>query len=909
MKKKLFSFLLAVLLIVSVLPGAASAAEAEAAQQPRQIFRLELPLRATKLTGPLTRPDRAISEATLNAVRADIIAGLKNWAASIDVSKYNLSYDDCKSCYYGVLLGRPEFFYVETVFAANGSMSAITSINPQYNDAYTKSSATAFNSVSAAIIAGMPNGTREEKLLYIHDYIVTHCKYDLTYQGRDAYACLVQGSAVCQGYSLAFVHLCNLAGLEAIFVSSETLNHAWNLVRLSNGGIENAWYLVDCTWDDPILSANPSLWSPTVCTHEHFLVCREDALASHNAADWVNAAGENARDFASTEAYRYGWWKNLRENVTGPVQWVGNKMAYGKSNDFGNIYFHGSGTTTETAVPVPGGGVTWPVWGGGGSFWTEAHFTVAAHNGVYYFTTPTQIWKMTAAGETSLAYTLTDAEQSAGRLYGLQSEDGKLYYYYGTYEDNVNKRELSIPLEMISVKANKTSAATGETITWTATAAGGSGSLKYCFYVYKGSAVEYKGSYGTAKTFTYTPTSVGSYSVKAFVRDGAGTTVSLMSGATAVSAGALTITSVTADKTSAVAGQPVTWTATATGGSGTYQYCFYIFKDGAVVERGSYGSAKTYSYTPAAAGSYTARAYVKIGSTSVNKMSGATAVTAAPLSITAVSANKNACKVGEAITWTTTAVGGSGTYQYCFYIFKDGAVVHKGSYGTARTITYTPTAVGSYTARAYVKSGSTSVNKMSGATAVTAAPVTISSITANKSSSFTGESITWTATASGGAGTLQYCFYIFRNGSVVKRGSYGTAKTYSYTPTEPGTYTARVYVKSTSSDGVNKTSAGTTVKVPILINYVFVTSEADNVIGGTVTWSVEASGGTGTLQYCFYVFRDGTLVERGSYSGSNTYDYIPYTEGTYSVRIYVKDSAGTVEQRNGVGSIFIYEPA
>ena len=907
MKKKLFSFLLAVLLIVSVLPGAASAAEAEAAQQPRQIFRLELPLRATKLTGPLTRPDRAISEATLNAVRADIIAGLKNWAASIDVSKYNLSYDDCKSCYYGVLLGRPEFFYVETVFAANGSMSAITSINPQYNDAYTKSSATAFNSVSAAIIAGMPNGTREEKLLYIHDYIVTHCKYDLTYQGRDAYACLVQGSAVCQGYSLAFVHLCNLAGLEAIFVSSDELNHAWNLVRLSNGGIENAWYLVDCTWDDPILSANPSLWSPTVCTHEHFLVCREDALASHNAADWVNAAGENARDFASTEAYRYGWWKNLRENVTGPVQWVGNKMAYGKSNDFGNIYFHGTNTTTETTVPVPGGGVTWPVWGGGGSFWTEAHFTVAAHNGMYYFTTPTQIWKMTAAGETSLAYTLSSAELSAGRLYGLQSEGGKLYYYYGTYEDNVNKRELSIPLEMLSVKANKTTAAVGEAVTWTAAAAGGSGSLRYCFYVYQGSTVEYKGSYGTAKTFTYTPASVGSYTVKAFVRDGAGTTVSLMSGATAVTAAPLSITSVTANKSSATVGQAITWTATATGGSGTYQYCFYIFKDGAVVEKGSYGSAKTYTYTPTAPGSYTARAYVKSGSTSVNKTSGATAGTAAPLSITSVTANKSSATVGQAITWTATAAGGSGTYQYCFYIFKDGAVVQKGSYGSAKTYTYTPTAPGSYTARAYVKIGSTSVNKMSGATTVTAAPLSITAVTANKTSAKTGETITWTATATGGSSALQYCFYLFKDGKILERGSYGTARTFSFTPDEPGTYTVRAYVKS-GSETVNLTSAGTAVKAAIYIDYVEVWSE-DYAVYDTITWYAEAHGGTGPLQYCFYVFLYGKLVERGSYSASYSYDYLPEDPGTYTVRVYVKDSAGTVEQLNDAGGIYIFEPA
>ena len=90
-------------------------------------------------------------------------------------------------------------------------------------------------------------------------------------------------------------------------------------------------------------------------------------------------------------------------------------------------------------------------------------------------------------------------------------------------------------LAVTSVTADKTSAAPGETITWTASASGGSGTLKYCFYVYKDGTAVQKGSYGTARTCSYTPTAPGTYTVKVFVKDGAGTSASKTGGACVVS--------------------------------------------------------------------------------------------------------------------------------------------------------------------------------------------------------------------------------------------------------------------------------------------------------------------------------------------------------------------------------------
>ena len=191
-----------------------------------------------------------------------------------------------------------------------------------------------------------------------------------------------------------------------------------------------------------------------------------------------------------------------------------------------------------------------------------------------------------------------------------------------------------------------------------------------------------------------------------------------------------------------------------------------------------------------------------------------------------------------------------------------------------------------------------------GSVTVAAAPPVISGVTVNKTSATVGDTLTWTASASGGSGILQYCFYVFKNGSVVERGSYGTAKTYSYQAAAAGTYTVRVYVKDSSGTTVSLDNAGrvTVSAAPPVISGVTVNKTSADV-GDTITWTAAASGGSGTLQYCFYVFKDGSVTERGSYGTTTTYSYQPTAAGTYTVRVYVKDTSGSTVTMDQAGSV------
>lgn len=105
------------------------------------------------------------------------------------------------------------------------------------------------------ILHDLPNGNDFEKEEYINNCIIDNCKYDdaaaetneIKGNENDAYGALVDGNAVCEGYSRAFQLLCNKANIDCVMVSGtvDNTNHAWNCVKI--GG---EWYQIDVTWND-----------------------------------------------------------------------------------------------------------------------------------------------------------------------------------------------------------------------------------------------------------------------------------------------------------------------------------------------------------------------------------------------------------------------------------------------------------------------------------------------------------------------------------------------------------------------------------------------------------------------------------------------------------------------------------
>lgn len=96
----------------------------------------------------------------------------------------------------------------------------------------------------------------------VHDYIVANCRYNIedctNPMEMEEYNFHPEGvflmkKAVCQGYAESFKLCMDLLGIRCDIVTGygNGQAHAWNTVCL-----DNEWYQIDCTWDDPLVWVN-----------------------------------------------------------------------------------------------------------------------------------------------------------------------------------------------------------------------------------------------------------------------------------------------------------------------------------------------------------------------------------------------------------------------------------------------------------------------------------------------------------------------------------------------------------------------------------------------------------------------------------------------------------------------------
>jgi len=351
-------------------------------------------------------------------VKTEIYTALISKAEMINLRSYCLATKDVSGVFHSVLNENPELFYVDGDFRYSYDSNVVTSLYPSYDSSYTDEDVDTYRAAVQAVVGMLdPNWSDAEKFLFLHDYLVTHCEYDLTYSRYSAYDALVVGSAVCQGYALAFNDLCTQSGISAAVITSQDLDHAWNLVA-----VNGEYCYVDCTWDDP-----SNHWYEGYCAHSNFLLSRNTFAKSHNSTDWTNGTKNVYSSVATSSRYDSAWW----QGVITAVARIGNLGAYTLKSDNAHIYLRDflSSSVRELSLPDV---AYWNVWNGNGSYWVGNFSSSAALGGSFYFTMPTAIWSLSTTGEMNRVYSLTKVEQSAGYLYGMVSSGTSLYYNIGT---------------------------------------------------------------------------------------------------------------------------------------------------------------------------------------------------------------------------------------------------------------------------------------------------------------------------------------------------------------------------------------------------------------------------------------------------------------------------------------------
>lgn len=182
----------------------------------------------------------------------------------------------------------PQVFWVANAYSMGtlGNRTYLqlySNLSLQQCDEYNRK----FAELAAAAMRSVPSGLnefgREESIFH---YLTDRCTYDDAaaadpnlWQSYTAYGALVNGKAVCEGYSRAMQLLCGYAGLPCILLrgTGDGGNHMWNCVE-----VDDNWYHLDVTWCDN-----------TALIYNYFNITDQVIAGTHKTAPAVSSLSDS----------------------------------------------------------------------------------------------------------------------------------------------------------------------------------------------------------------------------------------------------------------------------------------------------------------------------------------------------------------------------------------------------------------------------------------------------------------------------------------------------------------------------------------------------------------------------------------------------------------------------------------
>ncbi len=446
---------------------------------------------------------------------------------------------------------------------------------------------------------------------------------------------------------------------------------------------------------------------------------------------------------------------------------------------------------------------------------------------------------------------------------------------------------------------------TGDTVTWTVNAVGGSAPYKYRFAIYFGSTCLEQTSYTTEPAYSYTFLDAGEYNLVVTVRDSNMDSVSLTTDSFVVkNAGAdIEITEITPSVASAKVQESVVWTATADKGIGAYRYAFELKNEsGERVAYRSYEASNTFTTVIELPGLYSMKVSVLDENNNGNSLVyEGFEVTVDELTIGSIAVDPETPVTGKDITWTVLANGGLQPYSYSFSVGEDSETNESGVF------TYAFTDPGDYTLKISVTDANGSVATEEVPVTVQLHPLEITAITVAPEKAQTEDEVVWTVEAIGGSGGYTYAFILLLDGEELDASSYQSENTFAYTLQTAGAYSIQAFVRDGENTTAKMTSDVLNVTLKPLKALDAEMAEPVVEIGMPASIVAKAEGGQKPLRYSFEIYSGEELVKATAYALDDTLSYTADAAGEYAIKLFVRDSAGTVSEVNGSTKLTVYD--
>ena len=599
-----------------------------------------------------------------------------------------------------------------------------------------------------------------QKLRGVYEYITKNIRYDYDnlndnsyHLKHTAYAALMNKTAVCQGYANLFYRLALALDVDARIIAGDGVvgntagPHAWNIAKLGN-----KYYNLDATWDEGQTKYNWFLLSPA-------------SFADHYRYEDYSTTAFNSAYPMSTTNYQVPALA-ITAQPTDKTVTAGEKAKFSVAATGENLTYQ------------------WQYKSPSGTSWASTTFS----------------------GNKTATLTVTTQEKHDGYQYRCKVTDGTTTVY-----SNAATLTVKAALAITTQPTDKTVTA-GEKAKFSVVAAGEN--LTYQW--------QYKSPSGTSwasttfsgnKTATLTVTTQAKhngYQYRCVVTDGSANTVTSEPATLTVKAATtgLSITTQPADKT-ATAGSKVKFSVVASGSNLTYQWQYR--KPGGSWTNSGVSSGKTANLTVTAYAKYSGYEYrckITSGTTTIYSEP-ATLTVGTGLSITTQPADKTAT-TGSKVTFKVVASGNNLTYQWQYR--KPGGSWTNSGVSSGKTANLTVTAYAKYSGYEYrckITSGTTTIYSEP-ATLTVGTGLSITTQPTNKTAT-AGSKVTFKVVASGSNLTYQWQ-YKSPTGSWTNSGV-SSGKTANLTVTAYAKYDGYQYRCKITSGTTTVTSNAVTLTV------------------------------------------------------------------------------------------------
>ena len=357
----------------------------------------------------------------------------------------------------------------------------------------------------------------------------------------------------------------------------------------------------------------------------------------------------------------------------------------------------------------------------------------------------------------------------------------------------------------LNASLSATTVNVNDSVKITASGKGGKAPFEYGFYVQKPSSSDWVTikSYSESNTASFTPKAEGKYSICVKLKGAVGETVKKYI--------TLTVNKRPMKNTSTVSSKEIDLGQTVTirgksenGSSVTYAYYYKSVSEENWHAISNYTTTTSVTFKPSNAGSYDIYVKAKDSSGYIAKVNFVVKVHKALVNTSKISSG--VIDLGKSVTFTCSAINGSGSYQYALYCRKGSESSYRllMDYTTNTSYTFKPDAKGNYYFKLKVKD---SIGYIASKEFSLKAQVPLTMNASVSSSSIkSGQTVTVNASATGGTSPYKMAVFYKKPGSssFIRYSDYESSKTKTMTLSTKGTFTIRVKVKDSADNIVSQ---------------------------------------------------------------------------------------------------------